>query len=56
MALHEGDALARNAPNGGLIVELSLPAIVRANDPNTDSSENHSIATVLPASEISVRL
>lgn len=55
MALHGGHALARNAPNGGLIVELSLPATVRADEPNTNSSENHSIATV-PASEISMHL
>jgi two-component system OmpR family sensor kinase len=55
MALHGGHALARNASNGGLIVELSLPATVRADELNTDGSENHSIAT-MPASEIGIPL
>jgi hypothetical protein len=39
MALHGGHVLARNAPNGGLIVELSLPATVRGDELNTNGSE-----------------
>ena len=37
MALHGGRCLARNASNGGLIVELSS-ATVRADELNTDGS------------------
>lgn len=41
MALHAGSAEARNAPDGGLIVELWLPEVTISDESALDHFENH---------------